>query len=79
MNFGILGAGSIAGIMAETIQMLNKSGCKDISLYAVAARELPRAQSFSARYGVQKAFGSYEAELKFPQGVTAKITVMVTE
>lgn len=66
MNFGILGAGSIAGIMAETIQMLNKSGCKDISLYAVAARELPRAQSFSARYGVQKAFGSYEEMLADP-------------
>ena len=26
-----------------------------------------------------KAFGSYEADLKFNQGVTAKITVMVTE
>jgi large subunit ribosomal protein L9 len=26
-----------------------------------------------------KAFGSYEAELKFNQGVTAKVTVMVCE
>ncbi len=26
-----------------------------------------------------KAFGSYEAEVKFPQGVTAKVTVMVSE
>jgi large subunit ribosomal protein L9 len=26
-----------------------------------------------------KAFGSYEAELKFAQGVTTKIMVMVTE
>ena len=26
-----------------------------------------------------KAFGSYEAELKFPQGVVAKVTVTVCE
>ena len=66
MNFGILGAGSIAGTMAETIQTLNKSGCKDISLYAVAARELPRAQAFATQYGVQNAFGSYEEMLADP-------------
>ena len=26
-----------------------------------------------------KAFGSYEAEIKFSHGITAKITVMVSE
>lgn len=66
MNFGILGAGSIAGIMAQTIHMLNESGHKDITLYAVAARDLPRAQTFAAQYGVQKAFGSYEEMLADP-------------
>ncbi|MBR5540026.1 MAG: 50S ribosomal protein L9 [Clostridia bacterium] len=48
------------------------------------------AQALKEQYGVEldkrkivmadaKAFGSYQAELKFNQGVTAKITVMVTE
>lgn len=66
MNFGILGAGSIAGTMAQTVRMLAESGCKDITLYAVAARDLPRAQAFAAQYGVQKAFGSYEEMLADP-------------
>lgn len=66
MNFGILGAGSIAGTMAQTIRMLMESGCKDVTLYAVAARDLPRAQAFAAQHGVQKAFGSYEEMLADP-------------
>lgn len=66
MNLGILGAGNIAGIMAQTIQMLNKSGCKDITLYAVSARELSRAQAFAAEYGVEKSFGSYKEMLQDP-------------
>ncbi len=66
MNLGILGAGSIAGTMAQTIQKLIESGCKDVILYAVAARDLPRAQAFAAQYGAQKAFGSYEEMLADP-------------
>ena len=66
MNLGILGAGSIAGTMAQTIQKLIESDCKDVALYAVAARDLPRAQAFAAQYGVQKAFCSYEEMLADP-------------
>jgi len=39
MNFGILGAGSIAGIMAETIQTLNKSERKDILNRPLSSRQ----------------------------------------
>lgn len=66
MKIGILGAGKIAGVMADTIQKLNTAGHKEAELYAVAARELSRAQMFAAQYGVQKAFGSYEEMLRDP-------------
>ena len=66
MNFGILGAGRIAGIMAQTIQMLNQSGCEDITLYSIAAREFSRAQAFAEQYEIPNAFGSYEEMLRDP-------------
>ncbi len=53
LNFGILGTGWIANEMADT---LARSG--DAKLYAVASRELSRAQTFAARYDIPKAYGS---------------------
>lgn len=67
MKLGILGAGNIAGVMAKTIQKMNAAGDHSVELYAVAARELNRAQAFAAANGVQKAFGSYEEMLCDPQ------------
>lgn len=58
MNVGILGAGNIAGTMARTL-----NGMKDATAYAVAARDLDRAQSFAKEYQVEKAYGSYEEML----------------
>ena len=66
MKMGILGAGGIAGVMAKTVRLLRESGCRDVELYAVAARELSRAQAFAAANGVEKAFGSYEEMLRDP-------------
>lgn len=66
MNLGILGAGRIAVTMAETVRKLNESGNHDVKLYAVAARDLDRAQRFAADNGVEKAYGSYEAMLADP-------------
>lgn len=66
MNLGILGAGRIAVTMAETVRKLNESGNHEVKLYAVAARDLDRAQRFAADNGVEKAFGSYEAMLSDP-------------
>lgn len=55
MKIGIIGAGSIAGILAETMRRMPEVEC-----YAVAARDLERARSFCAKHGFQKAYGSYE-------------------
>ena len=62
MKIGILGAGNIAVKMAKTV-----SGMKDVENYAVAARNLERAQAFARENGVAKAYGSYEEMLADPQ------------
>lgn len=66
MKLGILGAGKIAGVMADTIRKLNAVGHSEVELYAVAARDLVRAQAFAQANGVQKSFGSYEEMLCDP-------------
>lgn len=55
MNFGILGLGNIAQRMAETVSQM-----EGINLYGVAARDINKAVNFAKRFGVQKAYGSYE-------------------
>lgn len=62
MNISILGAGNIAGIMATTLQPL-----KDVTCYAVAARDYDRAQVFADKYGFKKAYGSYKDMLEDPE------------
>ena len=52
MNLGILGAGRIAVTMAETVRKLNESGNHEVKLYAVAARDLDRAQRFAEKLGI---------------------------
>ncbi|EKQ54557.1 MULTISPECIES: Gfo/Idh/MocA family oxidoreductase [unclassified Clostridium] len=59
VKMGILGAGNIAGLMAETISKMD-----NVDAYAVAARDLERAEKFSNEYGFEKAYGSYEEMLK---------------
>lgn len=66
MKMGILGAGQIAGIMANTVRLLNENGHPEVELYAVGARDLSRAQAFAQAHGVHKAFGSYEEMLSDP-------------
>ena len=66
MNLGILGAGRIAVLMANTIRKMNQSGDDTVQLYAIASRDLDRAKAFAAEHGVQKAFGSYEQMLSDP-------------
>lgn len=57
-KIGILGAGNIAGTLAVTMQ-----GLPEVECYAVASRNLEKAQDFAKRYGFQKAYGSYEEML----------------
>ena len=63
MNIAILGAGNIAGSMAKTLRGMKAAG-QDVELYAVASRDLAKAQAFAEREGVLHAYGSYEEMLQ---------------
>ncbi len=54
-RIAIMGTGNIAGIMAQTIKKM-----KNVKCYAVASRDSNRAKEFAKKYGVKKAYGSYE-------------------
>ena len=54
MNIGILGTGNIARIMAETVNLAH-----GVKLYAIASRDLKKAESFKKEFNVSKAYGSY--------------------
>lgn len=56
---GIIGSGWIAAKMAETLKD-NPQGCQ---CYAVSSRSLEKAQEFAQKWGVEKAYGSYEEML----------------
>ena len=58
MNVGILGAGGIARKMALTL-----NGMEGANAYAVASRDLQKAQKFAKDEYVEKAYGSYEEML----------------
>lgn len=62
LKMAILGAGSIAGTMAETVITLDEA-----ELYAVGARDLDRARAFAKKYQVKKAYGSYKEMLADPE------------
>lgn len=62
LNVGILGAGGIASAMAETIRRMDNA-CN----FAVASRDLNKARNFAARFGISKAYGSYEEMLQDPE------------
>ncbi len=59
MKIAILGAGSIAEKMSQTIAQL-----EDVEAYAIAARDYDRAVVFAEKFGYKKAYGSYEDMLK---------------
>lgn len=54
-NLAILGCGSIAARMAETVSQMH-----DVTLYAVASRDLQRANAFAAKWNAKKTYGSYQ-------------------
>ncbi len=61
MNIAFLGAGRIAHVLAKTMVQM-----EDVTLYAVAARDLGRAEAFANQYGFSKAYGSYGEMLSDP-------------
>lgn len=62
IRWGIIGCGGIAVKMAETLHANEQ--CK---LYAVAARDLGRAEAFAKAHGAEKAYGSYQELADDPQ------------
>ena len=65
LNFGIVGAGYIADVIASAIQ--NIDGAR---LAAVASRRLARAEAFAQKHGIERVFDSYQ-ELAAWQGIDA--------
>lgn len=61
INIAILGAGSIANMMGATVQKMDT-----VNAYAVASRDIGRAQSIARKFGFEKAYGSYEEMLSDP-------------
>lgn len=58
-NWGIMGAGAIAGTFATTLNF-NESSV----LYAIASRTIEKANIFASEYQVPHAYGSYEELVK---------------
>mgnify|MGYP002517675015 CR=1 FL=1 len=62
MKFAILAPGGIAHSMAKAVSEIDK-----IERYAVASRDLKRAEKFAEQWGFEKAYGSYEELAQDPQ------------
>lgn len=60
INLAILGSGSIAHMMANTVKLMNKSGENRVNLYAIASRDLSKAQAFAKEFSMPVSYGSYE-------------------
>jgi len=59
MRIAILGAGVIARTMCATVRGMAAQG-RPVELYAVASRDLDRAEAFARDEDVHRAYGSYE-------------------
>lgn len=59
---GILGAGKIAAVMADTIAKMRTAEC-----VAVASRTMEKAMQFASLHNVTKPYGSYEDMLMDPE------------
>lgn len=62
MKFAIMTTGIIANTMAATVNALEQ-----VTKYAVASRELSKAEAFAQKWGFEKAYGSYEEMLSDPE------------
>ncbi|REG87472.1 Gfo/Idh/MocA family protein [Winogradskyella sediminis] len=62
INWGIIGAGKIASKFATDLNKVSNS-----NLYAIASRNLDKAQQFGRTFNVDKAYGCYEDLVTDPQ------------
>lgn len=60
LNYAILGAGSIAKVMATTVNLMNEHGDDSVKLTGIASRSLDKAREFASLFNIPKAYGSYE-------------------
>ncbi|MGD9909634.1 MAG: Gfo/Idh/MocA family protein [Candidatus Izemoplasmatales bacterium] len=60
IKFGVIGAGRIAATFSKAADGIQEN------LYAVASRDLAKAEEFAKKYGFEKAYGSYEEMLEDP-------------
>lgn len=63
IKWGVLGAAAIC----ERSTFAGMQQAENCLLYAIASRDLKKAEQFQQKYGFQKAYGSYEALLADPQ------------
>ena len=61
MNIGIIGAGRIVNTVIHALKAIPEIHC-----YAIASRDYSRACEYAEKYGIEKAFGSYEEMLQDP-------------
>uniref|UniRef100_UPI00298E881C Gfo/Idh/MocA family oxidoreductase n=1 Tax=Treponema sp. TaxID=166 RepID=UPI00298E881C len=61
-KIGIIGAGWIAQKMVETV-----AGMKGVQVYAIASRDILKANAFAEKFHIPRAFGSYEDMVKIPE------------
>lgn len=62
LQVGILGAGWIASMMADTLAKM-----EDAIPYAIASRDISRAKDYAKKWGFERAYGSYEELLHDPE------------
>lgn len=62
LKIAILGAGNIASCMAKAVSGI----LEEVEPYAIASRNLEKAEAFAKRWGFRKAYGSYEALVNDP-------------
>jgi predicted dehydrogenase len=62
MKVGILGAGNIAGKMAQTLNLMHGA-----EPYGIASRDHGKAKEFADRYNFEKAYGNYEELMADPR------------
>lgn len=62
LRVGILGAGWIASMMADTLAKMEEA-----VPYAIASRDISRAKDYAVKWGFKRAYGSYEELLDDPE------------
>lgn len=58
IKMAIMGAGSVAAKMAETVRSMD-----NVEAYAVASRDIKKAEIYAEKYNFTRAYGSYEKML----------------